>query len=107
MDFPNIKTKYKCPLCGGDVYERDNFYGCANYRIKDGNCQYKIWKKLFDIELPQKALDELLSGDVTSTEIDGFINKSTGMKQSHRLYYNKRQNMVKFFYDTSKVSEAR
>ncbi len=35
-----------CPVCGGDINEKEKFYGCSNWQDKDGGCQAKIWKNV-------------------------------------------------------------
>ena len=61
----------KCPLCGKDVVERNDFFGCVGY--KDG-CEFKIWKNIYGKLIKASVAETLLEKGKTGT-IKGFKNK--------------------------------
>ncbi len=50
----------KCPLCGGDVIERERSYSCANW--KDNHCEFAIWKDQAGHALKRDEAESLLRG---------------------------------------------
>lgn len=88
-NFWKKKTRFICPLCGGHVSELPTFYGCNNFREKDGGCQYKIFKSIYGIPIPQQMLDELLWVGETKDELCGLFDRKARENYNARLRYNK------------------
>ncbi len=51
-----------CPLCGGDVIEREKSYSCANW--KENHCEFAIWKEQAGHALKRAEAESLLRGNV-------------------------------------------
>lgn len=92
-------SRFRCPLCNGEIGEAEKFFFCKDYKYRKKKCDYKIWKKMFNIDLSAKQLRELLAHGKTQDEVYGFIDRTTNEVVSHKLYYNKRLNQVRFLYD--------
>ena len=90
--------QYVCPICGGEVTETEKFFGCSNYKEADGGCKYKIWKNIYDIKIPEKMLDELLTKGETSEKLSGFVSKKNGKEFSAYLRFNKEHNRIEYFF---------
>lgn len=73
----------KCPLCGGDVVENRNAYGCSNWRLENGGCKFTIWKKIARKRITREQARELLTKGSTRL-LRGFVSKN-GKKFSARL----------------------
>lgn len=54
-------TLGKCPLCGGDVIEREKAYSCANW--KENHCEFAIWKDQAGHALKRDEAQSLLRGN--------------------------------------------
>lgn len=61
-----------CPLCGGQVVERDNFYGCSNYKSK--GCHFGINKIISSKRITKTIAKQLLEKGETGL-ISGFKSK--------------------------------
>ena len=59
-----------CPLCGGDVIEREKSYSCANWR--ENRCEFVIWKDQSGHALKRTEAEALVLG----SEIGPFAMKS-------------------------------
>ncbi len=51
-----------CPLCGGDVVEREKSYSCANW--KENHCVFAIWKEQSSHKVTRDEATGLLKGQV-------------------------------------------
>ena len=60
-----------CPLCGGEVIERERSYSCANW--KDNHCEFAIWKDQAGHALKRDEAQSLLCGNT----IGPFAMKSS------------------------------
>lgn len=65
-----------CPWCGGDVFENDWCYFCANRKwnsetksLEEGSCKFKIQKQTQNYEINLETLQELIENGRTSTPI--------------------------------------
>ncbi|WP_147802214.1 type IA DNA topoisomerase [Alkalicoccus halolimnae] len=58
-----------CPLCGADVVDKGNFYGCSAYR--QNSCTFTISKTILGKKLDLKQIKLLLKDGKTET-INGF-----------------------------------
>lgn len=90
------KTEYTCPLCGCSVSELPNFFGCDNFRIKNGGCKYKIYKNMYDVPIPNDMLKDLLTNGETKDKLDGFYDKHTKQPIKARLKYDPESNLLMF-----------
>ncbi|APH05169.1 DNA topoisomerase III [Bacillus weihaiensis] len=59
----------KCKLCDGDVVDKGEFYGCANY--KKTNCRFTFSKKILGKKISQANIQKILNGE-PSNLIKGF-----------------------------------
>ncbi|MCF6248696.1 MAG: DNA topoisomerase III [Desulfobacula sp.] len=66
-----------CPLCGGKIIEGKKGYGCANWRLDDGNCLFVIWKEISGKKLSLKNIETLLTGKTTRSFV---LKDKTGNK---------------------------
>jgi DNA topoisomerase-3 len=51
----------KCPKCGGNVIETPKAFTCEN--VKDGKCDFTIWKKLINKTITREIAEKLLKGE--------------------------------------------
>lgn len=52
----------KCPVCGGDVTEKEKLYGCNNFKDSDGGCQAKVWKNTRGHDVTAEEAKALFEG---------------------------------------------
>ncbi|WP_300463062.1 DNA topoisomerase III [Desulfobacula sp.] len=65
QSLPLINNGPVCPVCGGKIIEGKKGYGCANWRVDDGNCRFVIWKDISGKTLTAKNIETLLTGKTT------------------------------------------
>lgn len=70
------KCEYKCPICGGNIIERDEFYGCENYKRSDEPCKFTLSKKQYGKTLTKKQISDLMTKGKTSSVVKGLKAKS-------------------------------
>ena len=66
-----------CPLCGGEVIERERSYSCARWR--ENHCEFAIWKDQAGHTLKRDEAQSLLRGST----IGPFAMKSRQSKRFH------------------------
>lgn len=66
-----------CPLCGGDVIEREKSFSCANWR--ENHCEFAMWKDQSGHGLKRAEAEALLRG----SEIGPFSMRSRQGKRFH------------------------
>ncbi len=75
MAPPQIKRDIagKCPVCGSDLYEYENYYMCSAHKKNDKkSCQFMFSKTLSGVLLPDEIIEQLLNGETTDfMDIDG------------------------------------
>ena len=74
-----------CPLCGGEIVERDSFYGCSNWKAK--NCHFSIHKEISGKKITKPVVKQLLSKGESGV-LDGFKSKKTGKVFHAKLKLN-------------------
>jgi DNA topoisomerase-3 len=62
----------KCPKCGGMVYENLKGFACEN--VKEGSCDFVIWKKLKNRTITREDAIKLLNGQ--TIKIEKVISKN-------------------------------
>ena len=100
-------TRFICPLCGGRISELPTFFGCDNYRVQDGGCQFKVFKNIFGIPIPNTMIEELLWVGETKEKLNGFYDKKTKETFSARLRYDKRKNALLFVRDEEEKESSK
>lgn len=69
----------KCPLCGGNIYERGNAYLCENASSeKKGSCSFVFAKKIKGAVISVPDLQQLLQGNPTQTKTFRWSNGQSG-----------------------------
>ena len=48
----------KCPICGGDVVERERAYSCSNWF--NTGCPLTIWKEFFTVKITPEIAKQIL-----------------------------------------------
>ncbi|UZP68707.1 DNA topoisomerase 3 [Desulfovibrio mangrovi] len=86
-----------CPLCGGEIMEREKGYSCSRWKREDGGCLFVIWKSMFGRELPEEIVRELLATGRTAQPLD-FVSKA-GKPYSARLVLEEGQVKPEFVND--------
>jgi DNA topoisomerase III len=87
----------KCLLCGGDIREREKFYGCSNWKPNNEGCDFVLWKVVAGKKLSTKQIKTLLKGEKTE-KIEGFKSKA-GKDFSTILQYNQENKRVEFIFE--------
>lgn len=59
-----------CPKCGGDVFEKREYYGCSNYP----NCNFRISKTILGRNMKRTEVEEILKNK-KSSKLTGFWSK--------------------------------
>ena len=67
-----------CPICDGSIHQTDISFLCSeNKRISDdGNCTFRITRKLLDKEIPLDEFKKLVTEKKTGL-IKGFVSRRT------------------------------
>ena len=50
----------RCPWCGAAVIEGRKGYGCSNWRKRDGQCRFVVWKEYEGCQVTPEAVRRLL-----------------------------------------------
>lgn len=64
-----------CPLCGGKVVRRRNFYGCEKF--KETGCKFSVNTYICGKAITLPIVRDLLTNKKTAL-LDGFISKKSG-----------------------------
>lgn len=99
--FPNvdeIRTDYKCPLCGGRILAIPTGFKCENNKNRDEGCDFYAGTYLGH-QIKEKELKEILSGQ--STDLISFkTGEGKDKKQFEaRLYWNREQKRICHMFD--------
>lgn len=81
-----------CPLCGGPVVNKGQFYGCAEYNST--SCSFTLPKRKGAKEIPVDEIRSLLKKGTTGL-IPGFKGKNGKMFNAH-LTWNKQSKRIEF-----------
>lgn len=81
----------KCRLCGGNVIDKGNFYGCSNYQKT--KCSFTISKKILGKSITQKNI-KLLLKDGSTELIEGFQSKDKSFNA--KLLWDEQEQKIKF-----------
>ncbi len=66
-----------CPVCNGKVKQTDFSFICAkNKKVSNGDCNFRVTRKLLDREIPLEELQKLVSDRKTGL-IKGFVSRRT------------------------------
>jgi len=67
----------KCPVCQNDVKQTGLSYVCVqNKKISEGECSFRITRKLLDKEIPLDEFQKLVNEKKTGL-IKGFVSRRT------------------------------
>jgi len=95
----NMKTGLKCPLCGGEIIEKDKLFVCENQEWntdtkQNEGCPFSIWKnsKVFDKEITKELLKELLEGNEITDSSGNKMILDTDEKYFTKVIFNKSKN---------------
>lgn len=94
LAFPEKKAVGACPMCGKEVFDRGNFFGCSGY--KDG-CEFTLPKTISGHTLTEKEAALILAGE--ATESIRFTSKKSGKRFNARLKYNKDEKKLDMMFD--------
>lgn len=95
FDFNGSTSRTKpgsqnCPCCGHGMTESEKCIWCS--------CGFHLYRNMSGKKLPESTIHELLSSGSTSGPVYGFKSKK-GKNFSARLYVDKKEKLVKFFFD--------
>jgi DNA topoisomerase-3 len=67
-----------CPVCNGSIHQTELSFLCSNNKriLDDGNCSFRITRKLLDKEIPLEEFKKLVTEKKTGL-IKGFISRRT------------------------------
>jgi DNA topoisomerase-3 len=85
----------KCKICGADVLEHTNFFGCSAY--KENNCEFKIPKKILGKAISKENAVKLLKTGTTSL-IKGFKPKDKDSTFDAFLVWSENNKSINFRY---------
>ena len=73
-DAPSVAA---CPICESEVKQTDRAFVCSKHKkTPEGECSFRITRKLLDKEIPLEEFQKLISEKKTGL-IKGFISKRT------------------------------
>lgn len=93
--MPTREFDGACPLCGGEVVERDKGFSCTRWKREDGGCLFIIWKNMFGRDILEETVRELLTTGTTAEALS-FVSRA-GKPYSARLKLDEGQ--VKLHFD--------
>ena len=102
-DMPWNKTELKCPVCNGQILQRDNFYKCEKYIDRDNGCKFFIGK-IAGKTLSLKNVESLIKDGKTQL-ISGFKNKD-GNKFDAFVIWDKEKQTTVFQFPTNSDLET-
>jgi DNA topoisomerase III len=88
----------KCPLCGNDVVDKGNFYGCKGYQTN--GCKFGINHVIAKKKIPESQVRKLLKNGRTDV-IKGFTSNK-GKKFDAFLYWNEEQKKIDWGFNLNK-----
>ena len=101
----DMRTGYKCPVCGGSILSIHDGYRCENYKPVDkrgdGDCVFYCGK-ILGHTVKEKELEAIVRGGVTDV-IDGFKPKDKEKNPfSARLTWSADKKSIVFVFDENK-----
>ena len=67
----------QCPICDSEIKQTGLSYVCLkNKKVSDGDCSFRITRKLLDKEIPLEEFQKLVSEKKTGL-IKGFVSRRT------------------------------
>lgn len=99
-EFRNNAAKVvaKCPLCGGNVVEKDKSYSCVNHKKgEESTCEFWINKTFSGVPLKKKDCLKLINLEISS---EYMLPLKDGTKKAKKLQYNLEQKRVTFVAPT-------
>lgn len=102
--MPAREPDGKCPLCGGEIVEREKGFSCSRWKREDGGCLFVIWKTMFGRELPPEMIRELLETGRTAEPLD-FVSRA-GKPYTARLVLDEGQVKPEFVNDRTPRPQA-
>jgi DNA topoisomerase-3 len=105
----DMRTKYKCPACGGNILAIHDGFRCENYKSADrrgvGDCCFYAGK-ILGHTVKEKELEAIVKGSVTDL-IDGFKPQDKGKKPfAARLKWSKEDQGIIFVFDENKAIDT-
>ena len=106
----DLRTKYKCPSCGGDIISIHDGFRCINFKPldkrKEGDCGFYLGK-FAGHTVKEKELEAICKGNVTDL-ITNFKPKDKDKKPfSARLKWSEENQSVVFVFDDNKGIETK
>lgn len=68
--MPTRELDGNCPLCGGEIMEREKGFSCSRWKREDGGCLFVIWKTMFGREITADIVQQLLTHGATEAPLD-------------------------------------
>ena len=66
-----------CPVCSSTIKQTELSYICTQHKkVSEGECNFRITRKLLDKEIPLEELQKLVSEKKTGL-IKGFVSRRT------------------------------
>ncbi len=103
--LPTAPKVARCPLCEGDIHQTELSFVCAqNKRVSDGECNFRITRKLLDRQIPLDEFVNLIENKKTGV-IKGFISRRTKRRFDASLIL-KDNGSIGFEFPESKKKSA-
>lgn len=91
-----------CPLCGGDVIEREKAYVCSNWR--ENQCKFTLWKDQSGHRLTRDEGAQLLAGETPGP----FAMRSRqGKRFRAKLQLDREDGRVRYEFQETKPRHRR
>ena len=78
----------KCPICGQPVYDKTNYYVCANYKSP---CEFIVSKSILGAAITNDDMTKMLNGGRSSEK---KLTKKDGTTFTAKLAYDKEQKKI-------------
>ncbi|MBQ6133045.1 MAG: topoisomerase C-terminal repeat-containing protein [Lachnospiraceae bacterium] len=105
----DMRTRYKCPSCGGAILAAHEGFRCENYKPADkrseGGCSFYAGK-ICGHTIKEKELEAIVNGETTDL-IEGFKPNDKDKKPfSARLKWSQEDGAIIFVFDENKSVET-
>lgn len=104
FEFPtdnDIKTKYRCPICQGNILSVPYGFACENHHGEDG-CSF-VAGSVLNHKIKEKELEEILYG--RKTDLISF-KKKDGKTFLASLYWDKEKQQISFDFEKCKPTDT-
>jgi DNA topoisomerase III len=91
-----------CPLCGGDVVDKNTFYGCQGYQTN--GCTFRISHTIAKKKISVAQVKKLLQNGQTDI-IKGFTSNK-GKKFDTYLYWNEEKKQIDWGFNKDKAQRG-